>query len=243
MLCPSAFSSNRSVAIVHLAGSFPHDAFTVREENRVRRVASSDSENASVECFASETDTDPIDVEGCECHPAILRKLAHCSVTATVSTDTYQAQYRVLEAFSLFNVALGERGFQCVSAVILTNFAVWGFLLLLFGLALRQYLLGNRHVWLTPVTTYNWFGKAAKQSRTQQLPLPVTARTGRSASRSKPAAPSPPRPHRSEKPAPVAHASRKNQTYHVSTMRPEQARHTSDRNKYDYYRRDASPRR
>jgi len=45
MLCPSAFSSNRSVAIVHLAGSFPHDAFTVREENRVRRVASSDSEN------------------------------------------------------------------------------------------------------------------------------------------------------------------------------------------------------
>lgn len=170
-------------------------------------LASSDSENASVECFASETDTDPIDVEG-------------------FSTDTYQAQYRVLEAFSLFNVAL-----------------VWGFLLLLFGLALRQYLLGNRHVWLTPVTTYNWFGKAAKQSRAQQLPLPATARTGRSASRSKPAAPSPPRPHRSEKPAPVAHASRQNQTYHVSTMRPEQARHTSDRNKYDYYRRDASPRR
>ncbi|ETW83945.1 hypothetical protein HETIRDRAFT_155254, partial [Heterobasidion irregulare TC 32-1] len=91
-------------------------------------LASSDSENASVECFASETDTDPISVEG-------------------FSTDTYQAQYRVLEAFSLFNVAL-----------------VWGFLLLLFGLALRQYLLGNRHVWLTPVTTYNWFGKAAKQS-------------------------------------------------------------------------------
>lgn len=48
MLCPSAFSSNRSVAIVHLAGSFPHDfhdAFTIREENRVRRAASSDFEN------------------------------------------------------------------------------------------------------------------------------------------------------------------------------------------------------
>lgn len=49
MLCPSALSSNRSVTIVHLTVAYlklrrlishgPYDAFTVREDDRVRRVA------------------------------------------------------------------------------------------------------------------------------------------------------------------------------------------------------------
>ncbi|THH14684.1 hypothetical protein EW146_g5679 [Bondarzewia mesenterica] len=171
-------------------------------------LASSDSETASVECFASETDTVPIDVQG-------------------FSTETYQAQYRVLEAFSLFNVVL-----------------VWGFLAILFGLALRQYLLGNRKVWLVPVTAHDWFGKGPKQANKQankQLPQPVTARRGGSTSKSTPARGYRERDERNEKRKPTTYSTTKNETYHVSM--PQRARQSNDRSKYDYYRRDASPRR
>ncbi|KAG6378538.1 hypothetical protein JVT61DRAFT_12801 [Boletus reticuloceps] len=52
-------------------------------------LASSDSVNADVECFSSVDETQVVSVAG-------------------FSTETYQAQYRVLEAFSLFNVILGR---------------------------------------------------------------------------------------------------------------------------------------
>jgi hypothetical protein len=68
-------------------------------------LASSDSETASVECFVSETNLTPID-NGCEFFtPYFLRLRAE---TRVVSTETYQAQYRVLEAFSLFNAILSS---------------------------------------------------------------------------------------------------------------------------------------
>ncbi|KAH7887730.1 hypothetical protein F5I97DRAFT_1805033 [Phlebopus sp. FC_14] len=101
-------------------------------------LASSDSENADVECFSSSDETDPIDVAG-------------------FSTETYQAQYRVLEAFSLFNVIL-----------------VWGFLLFLLGMALKHYYRVNRNVWYSPVTSYPWFGSKSKSSK---LPAPVSSRS------------------------------------------------------------------
>ncbi|TFY78848.1 hypothetical protein EWM64_g5163 [Hericium alpestre] len=188
-------------------------------------LASSDSETANVECFASEAETQPVD-DG-------------------FSTETYQAQYRVLEAFSLFNVVL-----------------VLGFLLFLFTLALRQYLMGRKQVWLTPVTTYNWFSPSPKQSK--QLPPPVTARgVHRGRSTSKPPTGSPPNVKRShsekEKRGGVSreNSSRSNQTYYVSmpartqkepASKPVRAHtttreKTTDRYKPDYYRRDASPRR
>ncbi|KAG6335642.1 hypothetical protein ID866_3458 [Astraeus odoratus] len=50
-------------------------------------LASSDSDDAEVECFSSADETTLVNVAG-------------------FSTDTYHAQYRVLEAFSLFNVIL-----------------------------------------------------------------------------------------------------------------------------------------
>ncbi|KAI0045294.1 hypothetical protein FA95DRAFT_1561246 [Auriscalpium vulgare] len=186
-------------------------------------LASSDSETASVECFESGDSTSPVD--------------------GGFSTDTYQAQYRVLEAFSLFNAAL-----------------VWGFLLLLFGLAMKHYMNGHKEVWQSPVTTYDWFGKGGKASK---LPAPVTARPSRSRSKSK-AAPVPPpdapKRHRSERsdrsghekrPAatPVYAVGQDPQTYYVnypSSRAPARA-HTRERNdrsaRPDYYRRDASPRR
>ncbi|KAI0068863.1 hypothetical protein BV25DRAFT_1791279 [Artomyces pyxidatus] len=178
-------------------------------------LASSDSEEANVECFASETDATPVD--------------------GGFSTETYQAQYHVLEAFSLFNAIL-----------------VWGFLLLLFGLALRQYMTGHRDVWLSPVTTYDWFNRNPKKSK---LPAPVTARgrSQRSQSRSKPtvqpaaAPPAPPKRTRSDREKRPHATTQDNQTYYVQyperrPSRPPRA-HTTERQKVDYYRRDASPRR
>ncbi|KAA1466382.1 hypothetical protein DENSPDRAFT_831198 [Dentipellis sp. KUC8613] len=183
-------------------------------------LASSDSETANVECFASDADTEPID--------------------GGFSTETYQAQYRVLEAFALFNVAL-----------------VLGFLFLLFGLAMRHYLMGRKQVWMTPVTSYDWFGKGSKPS--SRLPPPVTARVerGRSKSRSAPAPAVPQTMKRqySEKDKRAGTVTVKpvrDQTYIVdmpttarkpSASRPTRTTRTTERYKPDYYRRDASPRR
>jgi hypothetical protein len=105
-------------------------------------LATSSSEAADVECFASESSTVPLN-------------------DSSFSTETYHAQYRVLEAFSLFNVIL-----------------IWGFLLLLLGLALRQHFMGETLVWYCPVTAYPWFNKYSKYS--PRLPPPVTVQRGRS---------------------------------------------------------------
>lgn len=101
-------------------------------------LASSESENANVECFSSADETTPVDVTG-------------------FSTDTYQAQYRVLEAFSLFNVIL-----------------IWGFLLFLLGMAVKHYYRVNRNVWFISVTSYPWFGPNTKLAK---LPAPVVSRS------------------------------------------------------------------
>lgn len=101
-------------------------------------LASSDSENANVECFSSADETTLVDVAG-------------------FSTDTYQAQYRVLEAFSLFNVIL-----------------VWGFLLFLLTMAVKHHYRVNRNVWFISVTSYPWFGSNAKSAT---LPAPVVSRS------------------------------------------------------------------
>jgi len=52
-------------------------------------LATSDSQSADVECFASDTSTEPLD-----------------SSMASFHTDQYQAMYRVLNAFSLINATL-----------------------------------------------------------------------------------------------------------------------------------------
>jgi hypothetical protein len=101
-------------------------------------LASSDSENADVECYSSVDGSEIVDVAG-------------------FSTETYQAQYRVLEAFSLFNVIL-----------------VWGFLLFLLGMTLKHYYRVNRNVWFIPVTVYPWFGPRSSMSK---LPAPVSTRS------------------------------------------------------------------
>jgi len=108
-------------------------------------LATSESEGADVECFASSTSTVPLD-------------------SSSFSTDTYQAQYHVLEAFSLFNAIL-----------------LWGFFIFLLCLAFYQHRLGEYQVWQIPVTAYPWFNRYTKSSG--KLPAPVTARRTRSRGR------------------------------------------------------------
>jgi len=110
-------------------------------------LATSESQTAEVECFASEFDTEPLETG--------------------FSTGAYHAQYRVIEAFSIFNVIL-----------------IWGFAMFLLCLVLRQHFEGKREAWNYPVTTYPWFSTSAKP-KSSKLPAPVTTRTGRSHSRSR----------------------------------------------------------
>ncbi|KAL5507976.1 hypothetical protein ACEPAH_5594 [Sanghuangporus vaninii] len=113
-------------------------------------LAASESAEADVECFSSDsTLEDPVEFPG-------------------FTTDIFHAQYRVLEAFSIFNLILA-----------------WGFLLFLLFLALREHRNGHRKVWLYPAPVYPWFGKGSKSgpymhnSRNKTLPAPVTAMPSR----------------------------------------------------------------
>lgn len=114
-------------------------------------LISSDAEDADVECFTSDATSTQVPME-----------------MPSFTTEIYQAQYRVLEAFSLFNVIL-----------------IWGFLLFLLFLALRHHTRGNRGVWTTPVTAVPWFYSAeyAAQEKEAKLPPPVTAPVDRSRSK------------------------------------------------------------
>ncbi|EMD40700.1 hypothetical protein CERSUDRAFT_80347 [Gelatoporia subvermispora B] len=103
-------------------------------------VASSDAENADVECFSSADATEAVAMPG-------------------FNTETYQAQYRVLEAFSFFNL-----------------FLILGFLITLLVLAFREHRAGRPHVWAYSVTAYPWFAQKGKQNR-KGLPQPVTSRS------------------------------------------------------------------
>jgi len=105
-------------------------------------LATSDSDDAEVECFSSATSTTPLDS------------------SAPFNTETYHAQYRVLEAFSIFNAIL-----------------FWGFFIFLLCITLRQHMLGETQVWHVPVTTYPFFNSYSKSSPAAKLPAPVTARS------------------------------------------------------------------
>jgi len=100
---------------------------------------------------------------------------------------------------------------------------VWGFLFFLLALVLRQHFMGHRSMWYNPVTSYSWLGKS-KGSKSK-LPQPVTSRSrsrGRSyAVKGKGDRYSawPPRSHKTPVRA------------HLAT------------DKYDKYKRGASPRR
>jgi len=162
-------------------------------------LASSESQAADVECFASATDQTVISMPG-------------------FSTETYHAQYRVLEAFSLFNTIL-----------------IWGFLLFLLVLALRERSRGEREIWHYPVTTWPWLGPASKAS---QLPAPVTARS-RSRGQSQGEKSS-----RSQSSRRDGGRDRRDNRFSQWTRQPERAHTGSGRApQSDKYHRNASPRR
>ncbi|KII95197.1 hypothetical protein PLICRDRAFT_34036 [Plicaturopsis crispa FD-325 SS-3] len=162
-------------------------------------LASSESEEADVECFSAESQTVLIDVPN-------------------FSTETYHAQYRVLEAFALFNAAL-----------------LWGFLIFLLFLALRlHFMYGRRSMWYRPVSVFAWFGPHNKSG----LPAPNTSRNrGRSRSKSRGGT------YREKSRKGKAPASRRQEPVHVPTRHPERAFTLGGRDRYDKYQRNASPRR
>jgi len=195
-------------------------------------LGSSDADTADVECFSSsDAASEPFDMPG-------------------FNTETYHAQYHVLEAFSIFNIIL-----------------IWAFLSLLLVLAVRHHRWGNRSVWLSSVTAFPWF--ASPDAQTGKLPEPATAKRNKS-QRSQMTQRSHssrrgdyPRPHHTssdEKPLPGPPAqrprlpesrrappSRNEEATHVYWM-PHKAPepiHTTDRRSppRDKYQRSASPRR
>ncbi|KAN0126974.1 hypothetical protein V8E52_000614 [Russula decolorans] len=171
-------------------------------------LASSDSETADVECFVSATDLTPID--------------------GGFSTETYQAQYRVLEAFSLINAIL-----------------ILGFLLLLLILALGHHKKGHKDIWYSPVNALHGSGHDSKKA--SKLPAPVTARRSRSQSKPQYAQYTPaPKRQVSEKRIHAHRPSQSRQPQPQTAYIPEQRAHRSrptERYRPDYYARDASPRR
>jgi len=114
-------------------------------------LTTSDANDADVECYTSSTSTTLVD-------------------DPSFSTDVYHAQYRVLEAFSVFNAIL-----------------IWGFFAILLALAIKHHFSGETQVWYCPVTSYPWFAKYSNKSKKAlpKLPAPVTARTGGSRSKAK----------------------------------------------------------
>ncbi|KAK7695796.1 hypothetical protein QCA50_000434 [Cerrena zonata] len=176
-------------------------------------LGSSESEGADVECFSSSDSSQPFDMPG-------------------FNTDTYRSQYRVLEAFSIFNIIL-----------------IWGFLLTLLALAIRKHRGGDRSVWIASVTSYPWFG-----GKDKQLPPPATARrtrSGRSQTRGGPRLPekeelpTPPRRHGSTRQPPTRNEA-PTYVHWIPHKTPDPAQMAVARTKpipRDKYFRDASPRR
>jgi len=76
-----------------------------------------------------------------------------------LSDDTFAAQYRVLQAFSIFNAIL-----------------IFGYFLLLLMLALRWRFSGKKSIWVAGVTKQDWFRKKPAGRRKPSLPTPVTAK-------------------------------------------------------------------
>ncbi len=211
-------------------------------------LASSASETASVECFVSATDLTPID-GGCEFFSS-RRHTVHftlrmpsfdgnLSSTVPCSRSIFTLQCYTECVLLIFHFT--TRG-PCALTPIGVRFTVWGFLLLLFGLALKHHRNGHKDAWLSPVTTLDLFNRGSKKAG--KLPEPVTARRSRSQSKAAPLTHAPKR-HVSEK---RSHAPRPSQSrqpqmaYIPQQQRPHRNRST-DRYKPDYYRRDASPRR
>lgn len=104
---------------------------------------------------------------------------------------------------------------------------VWGFFFFLLGLVLRQHLIGQRSMWYCAVTSYPWFGN--DKGSKSKLPHPVTSRS-RSRGRS----------YR-EKDVGNQHTRKADRWTPRSHRTPVRAHLAAD--KYDKYKRGASPRR
>ncbi|KAH8094787.1 hypothetical protein BXZ70DRAFT_335313 [Cristinia sonorae] len=181
-------------------------------------LVSSEADGADVECFSANDPSQLLDMSG-------------------FNTETYHAQYRVMEACSFFNIIL-----------------LWTVISVLLFMTIRHYRWGNRTVLISSVTAFPWFSKPGSRSG-KQLPPPVTAqrsrshRSHRSQTRAKEAppvpekAPMPPRRLPSGRSKPT-HNEEPQHVFWMPHSTPPQPAHLSEsRRVRDRYYRDASPRR
>jgi hypothetical protein len=136
-------------------------------------LASSESQTADVECFASATSTVPLDHSACMKVPALALLTA---VTHMSHSLDRKIPGPVSSVGSLFPLQCHSQ-YVCLlypANDVLIAFSVWGFLVLLLLMAVRQHFLGETVVWYCPVTSYPWFNKYTKHS--PKLPSPVTSR-------------------------------------------------------------------
>jgi len=129
-----------------------------------------------------------------------------------------------------FSTATYHAMYRVLEAFSLFNtILTWGLFFFLLALALRHHFMGRRSMWYCPSTSYPWFGKG----KGTKLPHPVT---GRSRSRSR---------GRTYEKGGGFRQSRKADRYSAWAPRthnaPVRAHLATD--KYDKYKRGASPRR
>jgi len=184
-------------------------------------LASSEADGADVECFSASDSSEPFNMPGFD-------------------TETYHAQYRVMEAFSFFNIIL-----------------IWLVFFTLLFMAIRHHRMGNRTVWISSVTAFPWF--AGPKDKRGKLPDPVTAKRSQShrshrsqtQTRTK-EVPAPPVPEKAPMPPRRLPSGRGRPTHneepqHVFWMPhsspPQQAHMSDSRRTRDRFARDASPRR
>ena len=135
---------------------------------------------ADVECFSSsDADAEPIDIPGCKC--TLVALTARTPRSLPVSHSQHGDLPRSIPCPGGLLLLQHDSQYvslppvlPCSADSVIPN-PVFGFLILLLVLALRQHRQGTKHVWVLPVTMISWFGRSGRN--VPKLPPPVTHRS------------------------------------------------------------------
>lgn len=121
-----------------------------------------------MECFSSADSQTPLDDDLTSCKLSLsLPSLIHILNQPKVHTDQYQAMYRVLMTFSLFNAVLGiVASYYSRQPSFITFLVLFACFALLF-LAVRRHRKGDQHMWYGPVTSCAWFNSYGNTKQTE----------------------------------------------------------------------------
>lgn len=194
-------------------------------------MATSDSDEAEVECYSTVGSvTDVVEMPGCELFNLRFRRSLLTRVKSRPTPTTRSTECLKHFRYSILSLVRRSAIPGAHSPLITFDPTVWGFLLLLLALVLRQHSAGHRSMWYCAVTSYPWFGSGkgssgqGKSKGKGKLPEPVTQSRSRSRGR---------QPNRERRFSVWASNSHK--------APPARAHLATD--KYDKFKRGASPRR